>query len=214
MSGTAFPTISTPAGDVPTDAPTWNRQRHSQMPSHRYPDVYSRVPVPLTDRAWPSRRIAQAPLWVPVDLRDGNQALAEPMDPSRKHRFFELLVAMGYKEIEVGYPSASQTDFDFVRLIADTANAGEPIAPDDVTIVVFTPARRELIERTVESVRGEGAPGATVASSSAAPDEAKGAEAKAAAKVVKAASQPKDDGKVIDLKTAKAAGRPASSKRR
>ncbi|MGA0566422.1 2-isopropylmalate synthase [Rathayibacter sp. KR2-224] len=154
MSGTAFPTISTPAGDVPTDAPTWNRQRHSQMPSHRYTDVYSRVPVPLTDRAWPSRRIAQAPLWVPVDLRDGNQALAEPMDPSRKRRFFELLVAMGYKEIEVGYPSASQTDFDFVRLIADTANAGEPIALDDVTIVVFTPARRELIERTVESVRG------------------------------------------------------------
>src|SRR6185437_4855735 len=149
MSGTAFPTISTPAGDVPTDAPTWNRQRHSQMPSHRYPDVYSRVPVPLTDRAWPSRRIAQAPLWVPVDLRDGNQALAEPMDPSRKHRFFELLVAMGYKEIEVGYPSASQTDYDFVRLIAES-----DLAPEDVAIVVFTPARRDLIERTVASVRG------------------------------------------------------------
>lgn len=86
---------------------------------------------------------------MPVDLRDGNQALAEPMDPERKRRFFELLVAMGYKEIEVGYPSASQTDFDFVRLIG---TAG--LAPADVSIVVFTPARRDLIERTVESVRG------------------------------------------------------------
>ncbi|NNC11077.1 2-isopropylmalate synthase [Planctomonas sp. JC2975] len=124
------------------------------MPSHRYTHVYDRVPVPLTEREWPSHRLERAPLWVPVDLRDGNQALAEPMDPARKRRFFELLVAMGYKEIEVGYPSASQTDFDFVRLIADTAAAGEPIAPDDVTIVVFTPARRELIERTVESVQG------------------------------------------------------------
>ncbi|WP_460535934.1 2-isopropylmalate synthase [Humibacter ginsengiterrae] len=154
MSGTAFPTISTPTGLVPDDSPSWNRQRRSQMPSHRYTDVYNRVAVPLTDRSWPSRRLTKAPLWVPVDLRDGNQALAEPMDPARKRRFFELLVAMGYKEIEVGYPSASQTDFDFVRLIVDTAEAGAPIAPDDVTIVVFTPARRELIERTVESVRG------------------------------------------------------------
>ncbi|MFE5289794.1 2-isopropylmalate synthase [Nocardia sp. NPDC056611] len=119
------------------------------MPSHRYRDVYQRVSVPLTERDWPSNRITEAPLWVPVDLRDGNQALAEPMDPVRKRRFFELLVAMGYKEIEVGYPSASQTDFDFVRLIGS-----ERLAPDDVTIVVFTPARRDLIERTVESVRG------------------------------------------------------------
>jgi 2-isopropylmalate synthase len=124
------------------------------MPSHRYTDVYSRVAVPLAERTWPSRRLERAPLWVPVDLRDGNQALAEPMDPTRKRRFFQLLVAMGYKEIEAGYPSASQTDYDFVRLIVETAEAGEPIAPDDVTIVVFTPARRELIERTVESVRG------------------------------------------------------------
>ena len=154
MSGTAFPTISTPSGPVPDGSPSWNRQRRSQMPSHRYTDVYHRVPVPLADRSWPSGRLERAPLWVPVDLRDGNQALAEPMDPARKRRFFELLVAMGYKEIEVGYPSASQTDFDFVRLIVETAEAGAPIAPDDVTIVVFTPARRELIERTVESVRG------------------------------------------------------------
>jgi 2-isopropylmalate synthase len=120
------------------------------MPSHRYTDVYSRVDVPLgTDRQWPTRRLTHAPLWVPVDLRDGNQALAEPMDPDRKRRFFELMVRMGYTEIEVGYPSASQTDYDFVRLIAET-----DIAPDDVTIVVFTPARRDLIERTVESIRG------------------------------------------------------------
>ncbi|WP_062985744.1 2-isopropylmalate synthase [Nocardia anaemiae] len=119
------------------------------MPSHRYRSVYDRVEVPLAERDWPNARLTHAPLWVPVDLRDGNQALAEPMDPVRKQRFFELLVAMGYKEIEVGYPSASQTDFDFVRLIART-----DIAPEDVTIVVFTPARRDLIERTVESVRG------------------------------------------------------------
>ncbi|MGW6422929.1 2-isopropylmalate synthase [Nocardia sp. NPDC055053] len=119
------------------------------MPSHRYRDVHRRVEVPGGQRDWPDARIITAPLWVPVDLRDGNQALAEPMDPDRKGRFFELLVAMGYKEIEVGYPSASQTDFDFVRLLAHS-----PIAPPDVTIVVFTPARRDLIERTVESVRG------------------------------------------------------------
>ncbi len=128
---------------------TWNRQRPSGMPSHRYRDVFDRVDVPLTERAWPARRLTAAPLWVPVDLRDGNQALAEPMDPERKRRFFELLVAMGYKEIEVGYPSASQTDFDFVRLLASS-----DLAPPDVTIVVFTPARRDLIERTVDSVRG------------------------------------------------------------
>ncbi|MEU6831564.1 2-isopropylmalate synthase [Nocardia beijingensis] len=134
---------------MPEQAPAWNRQRRSHMPSHRYRDVYQRVEVPLTQRNWPGARITQAPLWVPVDLRDGNQALAEPMDPARKRRFFELLVAMGYKEIEVGYPSASQTDFDFVRLIAEA-----DLAPEDVTIAVFTPARRDLIERTVASIRG------------------------------------------------------------
>lgn len=148
-SSITFPTLSTPAGPIPADAPAWNQQRHSQMPSNRYLDVHSRVAVPLTSRDWPANRLTTAPLWVPVDLRDGNQALAEPMDPDRKRRFFELMVAMGYKEIEVGYPSASQTDYDFVRLIAET-----DIAPEDVTIVVFTPARRELIQRTVESIRG------------------------------------------------------------
>ncbi|MFE2773695.1 2-isopropylmalate synthase [Microbacterium resistens] len=143
------PTLSTPRGPRPADAPAWNRQRHSQMPSHRYADVHSRVEVPLVERTWPDRRLERAPLWVPVDLRDGNQALAEPMDPLRKRRCFELMVAMGYKEIEVGYPSASRTDHDFVRLLAE-----QPLAPDDVTIVVFTPARADLIAKTVESIRG------------------------------------------------------------
>ncbi|MGH3582182.1 MAG: 2-isopropylmalate synthase, partial [Mycobacterium sp.] len=119
------------------------------MPWHRYGNIYERVDVPLQQRHWPQARLTAAPLWVPVDLRDGNQALAEPMDPDRKKEFFELLVTMGYKEIEVGYPSASQADYDFVRLIAES-----DIAPDDVTIVVFTPARRDLIERTVESIDG------------------------------------------------------------
>ncbi|MFB7252018.1 2-isopropylmalate synthase [Microbacterium sp. NPDC056234] len=119
------------------------------MPSHRYSSVFDRVPVPLTDRSWPNHRLTTAPLWVPVDLRDGNQALAEPMDPQRKRLFFELLVTMGYKEIEVGYPSASETDFDFVRLIAQA-----DLAPEDVTIVVFTAARRDLVERTIASIRG------------------------------------------------------------
>jgi 2-isopropylmalate synthase len=127
----------------------WNPQSPSPMPSHRYRPYTDRVPVPLTERTWPSNRTTVAPLWVPVDLRDGNQALAEPMDPARKRRFFEQLITMGYKEIEVGYPSASQTDFDFVR---DLATLG--LVPDDVTIVVFTAARTDLIERTFESVRG------------------------------------------------------------
>ncbi|MBF6355005.1 2-isopropylmalate synthase [Nocardia higoensis] len=149
MTDTSYPTIVTPSGPVPAHAAHWNRQRRSQMPSHRYRDVYSRVDVALAERDWPGRKLTEAPLWVPVDLRDGNQALAEPMDPARKRRFFELMVAMGYKEIEVGYPSASQTDYDFVRLIAES-----DLAPEDVTIVVFTPARRDLIERTVASIEG------------------------------------------------------------
>ncbi|WP_305092821.1 2-isopropylmalate synthase [Prescottella sp. R16] len=129
----------------------WNPQRPSPMPSHRYRPFSERVPVPLTDRTWPSARTTEAPLWVPVDLRDGNQALAEPMDPARKRRLFELMLAMGYKEIEVGYPSASRTDFDFVRDLAE-----QDLVPDDVTIVVFTAARTDLIERTYESIRGLG----------------------------------------------------------
>ncbi|MEU5894413.1 2-isopropylmalate synthase [Streptomyces sp. NPDC047461] len=128
---------------------TWNPQRPSAMPFHRYRPYDQRVDVPVTDRGWTSARIERAPLWVPVDLRDGNQALAEPMDTPRKRRFFDLLVSLGFKEIEVGYPSASRTDFDFVRhLVADGA------VPDDVTPVVFTPARRELIDRTFDSIEG------------------------------------------------------------
>lgn len=144
-----FPTICTPRGPVPAAAPRWNRQRSSSMPSHRYRSAFDRVEIPLTGRTWPQARIERAPLWVPVDLRDGNQALAEPMDTPRKRRMFDLLVAMGFKEIEIGYPSASRTDFDFVRHLA-TSGA----VPDDVTVVVFTPARADLIERTFESVTG------------------------------------------------------------
>ncbi|MBZ4020259.1 2-isopropylmalate synthase [Streptomyces purpurogeneiscleroticus] len=146
---TEFPTLRTPSGAVPLDAPAWNRQRPSAMPQHRYQPVHDRVALPLTDRTWPSRRIERAPLWVPVDLRDGNQALAEPMDTARKRRMFDLLVAMGYKEIEVGYPSASQTDFDFVRHLA-TSDA----VPEDVTVSVFTAARHDLIDRTIASIEG------------------------------------------------------------
>ncbi|MFJ6774937.1 2-isopropylmalate synthase [Kitasatospora sp. NPDC091257] len=106
--------------------------------------------VPALLRRWPGRRIERAPLWVPVDLRDGNQALAEPMDPARKQRMFDLFLAMGFKEIEVGYPSASRTDFDFVRQLATTPGA----VPEDVTVVVFTAARADLVERTFEAVAG------------------------------------------------------------
>lgn len=144
-----FPTVCTPRGPVPADAPRWNPQRASSMPSHRYRSAFDRVEVPLTGRTWPQARIEHAPLWVPVDLRDGNQALAEPMDTPRKRRMFDLLVAMGFKEIEIGYPSASRTDFDFVRHLAE----GDAV-PDDVTVVVFTPARPDLIERTFESIEG------------------------------------------------------------
>jgi len=108
-------------------------------------------PVGLTDRTWPSRTIDRAPQWCSVDLRDGNQALIEPMDASRKLRMFHLLVAMGYKEIEVGFPAASSTDFDFIRLLVE-----QDLVPADVTIQVLTQAREELIERTVQSLVGFG----------------------------------------------------------
>ncbi|MFF4604952.1 2-isopropylmalate synthase [Streptomyces sp. NPDC001339] len=144
-----FPTLRTPSGPVPADAPAWNPQRPSAMPHQRYQPAHARVALPLTDRTWPSRRLERAPQWVPVDLRDGNQALAEPMDTERKRRMFDLMVTMGYKEIEVGYPSASQTDFDFVRHLA-TSGA----VPDDVTISVFTAARPDLIDRTIDSIEG------------------------------------------------------------
>ncbi|WP_346046023.1 2-isopropylmalate synthase [Actinomadura chokoriensis] len=122
------------------------QQQSSGMPFQRYRPF---APVKLTDRTWPDRVIAEAPRWCAVDLRDGNQALIDPMDAHRKLKMFELLVRMGYKEIEVGFPAASQTDYDFVRQIID-----EGRIPDDVVIQVLTQARPELIERTFESVRG------------------------------------------------------------
>ncbi|MEV8321367.1 2-isopropylmalate synthase [Streptomyces sp. NPDC059900] len=141
--------MSAPAYATPYD---WNPQRPSPMPHHRYRPYQDRVDVPAHDRGWPRARIERAPLWVPVDLRDGNQALAEPMDTGRKRRFFDLLVSMGFKEIEVGYPSASRADFDFVRDLAALSASGG--IPDDVSIVVFTPAKPDLIDRTFESIEG------------------------------------------------------------
>jgi 2-isopropylmalate synthase len=105
--------------------------------------------VQIADRQWPSRSITQPPVWMSTDLRDGNQALIEPMSPEKKLRFFEKLVQIGVKEIEVGFPSASQTDFDFVRMLVEKKRI-----PDDVTIIVLTQARDELIRRTVESCIG------------------------------------------------------------
>ena len=113
-------------------------------------DKYRRfVPVVLTDRTWPDVVVDRAPLWCSVDLRDGNQALIDPMDPQRKRRMFDALVKMGFKEIEVGFPSASQPDFDFVRQLID-----DDLIPDDVTIQVLTQCRPELIERTYEAIAG------------------------------------------------------------
>jgi 2-isopropylmalate synthase, yeast type len=122
------------------------QQQPSPMPFHRYQPF---TPVNLPDRTWPNKVITKAPQWCAVDLRDGNQALIDPMDPARKLKMFELLVRMGYKEIEVGFPAASQTDYDFIRLIIE-----EDRIPDDVVIQVLTQARPELIERTFESLRG------------------------------------------------------------
>jgi 2-isopropylmalate synthase len=107
------------------------------------------APLELPDRTWPDRKLTRAPRWCAVDLRDGNQALIDPMDPVRKLRMFQTLVAMGFQEIEVGFPAASQTDFDFVRQLVD-----DDLIPDDVTIQVLTQCREELIERTYESLVG------------------------------------------------------------
>ncbi|MCF8540448.1 MAG: 2-isopropylmalate synthase [Aurantimicrobium sp.] len=126
-----------------------NNQTPSQMPVHKYRPYHESLGIDLTDRTWPTKRIEKAPRWCAVDLRDGNQALIDPMSPERKRIMFDLLVRMGYKEIEVGFPSASQTDFDFVRELIET-NA----IPDDVTIQVLTQSRDHLIERTYESIRG------------------------------------------------------------
>jgi 2-isopropylmalate synthase len=122
------------------------RQQPSGMPCHRYSAF---PPVELPDRTWPSQTITTAPRWLATDLRDGNQALVDPMSPARKHKMFELLVRMGYKEIEVGFPASGQTDFDFIRELIE-----EDRIPDDVRISVLTQAREELIERSIQSLVG------------------------------------------------------------
>ncbi|GAA3817995.1 2-isopropylmalate synthase [Streptomyces phyllanthi] len=124
-----------------------NRQQPTSMPTRKY-RPYEQVDI--ADRTWPNNRITQAPRWLSTDLRDGNQALIDPMSPARKRAMFDLLVKMGYKEIEIGFPASGQTDFDFVRSIVEEPGA----IPDDVTISVLTQAREDLIERTVESLKG------------------------------------------------------------
>src|ERR1700691_3485404 len=116
------------------------------MPYYKY---LPNRPLELPDRTWPDRQLTKAPGWCSVDLRDGNQALIDPMDPGRKLKFFETLVGMGFKEIEVGFPAASQPDFDFVRQIIE-----EGRIPEDVAIQVLVQCRPELIERTYESIAG------------------------------------------------------------
>jgi len=130
---------------APAPSPA-GRPARRPMPFQRYTPF---PPVELADRTWPTRTIDRAPQWCSVDLRDGNQALIDPMDADRKLRMFRLLVEMGYREIEVGFPAASQTDFDFIRTLVE-----QDLVPDDVTIQVLTQAREELIERTVQSLVG------------------------------------------------------------
>ncbi|GAA2596539.1 2-isopropylmalate synthase [Streptomyces axinellae] len=139
-------TSHAPIGRATPSAPGVVHQRPSGMPAHKY-GQYEAVDIP--DRTWPGNRITKAPRWLSTDLRDGNQALIDPMSPARKREMFDLLVRMGYKEIEVGFPSSGRTDFDFVRSIIE-----EDAIPEDVTISVLTQAREELIERTVESLVG------------------------------------------------------------
>ena len=124
-------------------------QRSSKMPFERYVPYQKQFAIDLPDRQWPARTVEAAPRWCAVDLRDGNQALIDPMSPERKRRMFMLLVQMGYKEIEVGFPAASQTDYDFVRQLIE-----QDLIPDDVTIQVLVQCREHLIDRTFESIRG------------------------------------------------------------
>src|SRR5437773_10614408 len=118
----------------------------TSMPIHKYRPFPT---INLPDRRWPTQVIDRAPVWCRCDLRDGNQGLVEPMGPDRKRRMFELLVRLGFKEIEVGFPAASETDFGFVRELIE-----QRLVPDDVTIQVLTQARPELIERSFEAIRG------------------------------------------------------------
>jgi len=135
--------------DISVTADPIARQRPSRMPVRRYRPYQEQFTIHLPDRNWPAQQITTAPRWCAVDLRDGNQALIDPMSVERKRRMFALLVQMGYKEIEVGFPSASQTDFDFVRSLVE-----QDLIPDDVTIQVLTQCRDHLIERTFASLRG------------------------------------------------------------
>ncbi|GAA2693580.1 2-isopropylmalate synthase [Actinoplanes palleronii] len=128
---------------------SFDSQRSSGMPFQRYESFQKQFPIDLPERQWPGRVVETAPRWCAVDLRDGNQALIDPMSPERKRRMFMLLVKMGYKEIEVGFPAASQTDFDFVRQLIE-----QDLIPDDVTIQVLVQCREHLIDRTFESIRG------------------------------------------------------------
>src|SRR5271170_7485792 len=132
--------------DYPYHRVTPPQQQPSGMPCQRYAPFQ---PVDLPDRAWPGRSLTRAPRWLSTDLRDGNQALIDPMSPARKHKMFDLLVRMGYKEIEVGFPAASQTDFDFIRELVEGGRI-----PDDVRISVLTQAREDLIGRSVQSLVG------------------------------------------------------------
>lgn len=142
--------IRRPSRPAPADQQPWNAQRGSSMPFHRYRPFHELVEdVSLPDRTWPDRRITRAPLWSATDLRDGNQALIDPMSPARKRRMFDLLVEMGFKEIEVGFPAASQTDYDFVREIIE-----EGAIPDDVRIQVLTQCRQDLLDRTFAALEG------------------------------------------------------------
>ena len=124
-------------------------QKPSKMPYAKYVAYDKQVPFDYPERTWPGKRLQRAPRWCSVDLRDGNQALVNPMDSERKLRFWNLLVSMGFKEIEVGFPSASETDFDFIRMLIE-----RELIPDDVTIVVLTQCREHLIRRTYEALKG------------------------------------------------------------
>lgn len=124
-------------------------QKPSKMPYTKYVAYDKQVPFDYPERTWPGKRLQRAPRWCSVDLRDGNQALVNPMDSERKLRFWNLLVSMGFKEIEVGFPSASETDFDFIRMLIE-----RELIPDDVTIVVLTQCREHLIRRTYEALKG------------------------------------------------------------
>ncbi|CAB4880184.1 unannotated protein [freshwater metagenome] len=134
---------------TPQSNASWSTQRDSAMPSGRYLPFHHRVPFSLQDRTWPDRTIDRAPIWAAVDLRDGNQALIDPMDATRKRRMFDLLVSIGVKEIEVGYPASGETDFEFIRSLIES-----DAIPDDVRINVLTPARPEMIELSFDCLQG------------------------------------------------------------